>query len=441
MAAVRSGSMCSTGIVGGAKHRVCGFKVWARLAPTKLAAAVVRGALALALISLISLFSVRIVQAKGPKETVLYSFCPVVSYCTAGGGLLSPLTSDGAGNLYGTTSYGGVFGGGTVFELSPNSKGGWTESNLYNFCSLSNCADGGGPQYAGVIFDKAGNLYGTTYGGGANGDGTVFELSPAGNSWAETVLYSFTGRADGANPETGLIMDSKGTLYGATSPGYARATVFELSRSASGWKKKVISKIATYYAGLTMDAAGNIFGIGYVRGKSIVFELSPKGGGWTLTVLHKFSEAGANPQGTLVLDHAGNLYGTTFNGGAKNDGAVYRLSSDNGGKWTEKVLFSFNARDPKRGNNPSGGVVLDAAGNIYGTTAYGGDTQTSQGIVFELIAPVGEGSYEERVLCDFSGSNGLFPIASLIRDRAGKLYGTTYMGGSYDSGVTFEVIP
>ena len=192
-----------------------------------------------------------------------------------------------------------------------------------------------------------------------------------------------------------------------------------------------------------MDAAGNIFGIGgSTRGHSSVFELSPNGnGGWNPTVIHTFAQTNMDPQGTLALDPAGSLYGTTLYGGAKNAGTVYKLTPAKQRKWTFKILHSFDAQDPKDGNDPWGGVVLDAAGNIYGTTAFGGDHKTSQGTISSSVAPVGKSRYKEQVIASFNGKNGLFPIASLIRDSAGNLYGTTYMGGAYDNGIVFVVTP
>ncbi len=387
-------------------------------------------------------------QAKEPKETVLYSFCPDEPGCTAGGGLESPVTMDAAGNIYGTTSFGGIYGGlgGTVFELSPNGSGGWNETNLYNFCSLPNCADGEDPGYSGAILDSKGNLYGTAGTGGAYGYGVVFELSPVGGSWTETILYNFTSGADGAGPTSGVIMDPAGNLYGTTAWSANReppGVVFELSSSGGGWTEQVIYETYTDAAGLTMDGAGNIFGIGgSTRAGETVFELSPNGnGGWNPTVIHTFDQTNMDPEGTLVLDQAGNLYGTTAYGGAKNAGTVYKLSPAKQGKWTFKIVHSFDAEDPKGGNDPYGGVVLDAAGNIYGATSFGGDHKTSQGTIFELVAPVGKGNYKEQVLGSFNGKNGLFPVASLIRDAAGNLYGTTYKGGAYNNGVVFEVTP
>jgi len=331
----------------------------------------IRGALTLAVVSALVLIVMAGRPAQAQTETVLYNF----TGGSDGYDIASSLTPDGAGNFYGTAVAGGLGEGysgyGTVFELSPNGNGSWTETTLYSFCSAPNCTDGAYPDFSHLIFDAAGNLYGTAYSGGANGYGVVFELSPVGTSWTETVLYSFAGGADGEHPFSGLIMDGAGNLYGIAyyDPD---GTVFELSPSGSGWTEQVIYSYNSCcnqgFGGLTMDAAGNIFG---AEG-STAFELSPSGnGGWTATVIHTF--AGAPKDGDVaqympVLDQAGNLYGTTAEGGTKNCGTVYKLSPEKKGKWKEKILYSFKGtydESGKDGNVPAG-IVLDSAGNIYG---------------------------------------------------------------------------
>jgi uncharacterized repeat protein (TIGR03803 family) len=306
-----------------------------------------------------------------------------------------------------------------------------------------------------------GNIYGTAQFGGANGYGVVFELSPAGTNWTETVLYSFAGGTDASYPMNGLIFDPAGNLYGITQNGGGgnTGTVFELSPSGGGWTEQVIYNIpdgnnSPGTAGLTMDAAGNIFGVsGFLPG--IVFELSPNGsGGWNPNAIHTFAgppKDGELPDSTLVLDKAGNLYGTTVLGGAhgvpaQSGGTVYELSPGKNGKWTEKILYSFKGLVGgvrQDGREPYAGIVFDASGNIYGTTAAGG-MYADYGTVFELLA----GSHEEKVLWNFNGTDGRLPFESLILDSAGNLYGTTELGGSgecypYDvgCGVVFEVNP
>jgi uncharacterized repeat protein (TIGR03803 family) len=395
-----------------------------RFGSTKLAAAAIRGALTLAVLAALLLIAAFPAQAQ--TETVLYNFY----YGSDGAYPIAHLTSDGAGNLYGTTcNYeGGGPGYGTVFELSPNGSGGWKETVLYSF---TGGADGSNPIDSGVIFDSVGNLYGTTYQGGANGLGVVFELSPVGGSWTETVLYSFAGGADGANPLTGVIMDRAGNLYGTVSSG----AVFELTPSGGGWTEQVIYATEVLEEGLTMDAAGNIFG----AGDSGVFELSPNGnGGWSPTVIYTFCgylPRPCGPVGTLVLDQAGNLYGTTDFGGSNDNGTVYKLSIGTKGKWTGAILHSFLGGTD--GRDPFAGVVLDAAGDIYGTTHFGG--KSDGGTVYELVALFGTTSYREKLLWSFSGWDGYWPLGSLILDSSGKLYGTTVFGGSSGQGVAFEV--
>jgi uncharacterized repeat protein (TIGR03803 family) len=337
-------------------------------------------------------------------ETVLHSF-----NITNGASPLAGVIFDSSGNLYGTTAGGGGrSAAGTVFELSPKAGGGWTETVLHEF---NNDGDASNPR-AGLIFDASGNLYGTTFGGGKYGGGTVFELSPnADGGWTEAILYNFNEKGNsGAGPEAGLISDSSGNLYGTTSGAgkYGYGTVFELSPEAdSSWTATILHsfdvedglKDGTYpMAGLTFDAAGNLYGTTYSGGEyngGTVFELSPRaGGGWTETILHSFNvetqgpEDGLYPLAGLTFDAAGNLYGTTQQGGnlnyctqANGCGTVFELSPIAGGGWTERVLHSFNITD---GNYPSAGLVFGASGNPYGTTFSGGP-EDDYGTVFEII--------------------------------------------------------
>jgi len=380
----------------------------------------------LALVLLSALLLIAAQPAQAQTETVLYNF----TGSPDGNDPTSRLTADSAGNFYGTTYYGGDGspGFGTVFELSPNGGGGWNETVLYRF---TGGADGAYPAYSDVIFDSAGNLYGTTYrGGGEFGLGVAFQLTPNGGGWTESVLHVFKGgEIDGGHPESRLIMDKAGNFYGTTfSGGNTQGTVFELSPAPGGtWTERIIYGAKATYAGLTMDAAGNIFGT--TRDQK-VFELSPNGnGGWNASVIHVFTGSpndGAGPYGTLVFDSAGNLYGTTRAGGTYTRGTVYELSPGPNG-WTERILYSFRGGiNPK---HPLGGVVLDAAGNIYGTTTRGTVA------TFELVN-IGGGSYTFKILCG-DGS-----LASLFLDTAGNLYGTSLsnpFGGIF--GKVFECTP
>jgi uncharacterized repeat protein (TIGR03803 family) len=394
---------------------------------------------ALVVAALVVMLFIAAGPAHAQTETVLYSFCSQPD-CSDGFFPESGLTFDGAGNLYGTTTSGGTGIGGTVFELSPNG-GGWSETVLHDFCPQRPCLDGEYPLAAKLIFDSAGNLYGTTDEGGANGLGTVYELSPAAGSWTENVLYSFCSQpncADGEYPFGGVIMDSAGNLYGTTT---VVSRVYELSPNGSGgWTEQGIGGGCIQApAGLSMDASGNIFGVGCY----VVFELSPNGsGGWKETTVHIFNggpKDGSGPYGTPVFDDAGNLYGTTRWGGVNNYGIVWKLIPKTKGKrkgqWKEKILHTFKG-GTKDGASPWAGVTLDSSGNLYGTTSVGG--KYGDGTVFELT-PNGESGYGYKVLWSFNGADGDQPFNGLTLDSAGNLYGTTFYGGS--GGVVFEVTP
>jgi uncharacterized repeat protein (TIGR03803 family) len=314
------------------------------------------------------------------------------------------LVFDKAGNLYGTSAQGGIYDAGAVFELTPKAGGGWTTKVLHSF--NPNGPDGNDP-LGGVIFDLYGNLYGTTYYGGANNAGTVFELIPQPTGgWVEQVLYSFTANGtDGQYPVAGLILDAVGNLYGTT---------FEGGNRSAG--------------------CGN-FGCG------TVFELAHgTGGTWAEKILYSFSGTdGGSPWGSLTLDAAGNLYGTTTGFNASNYGSVFELTPSSGGGWTETVLHTF-ASGGTDGQSPYAGLLLDAVGNLYGTT-YGGGPH-SYGTVFELKHTTGAG-WLEKVLHGFGaigdGSNPSY--GALTQDSAGNLYGTTSSGGSAYFGTAFKLVP
>ena len=368
------------------KDRLNISDVGARFGLTKLAAATARVVLRLAVLSTL-LIAAR--SAEAQTETVIHTFTG-----SDGSTLIAGLTSDGAGNFYGATLYGGAAGHGTIFELSPNGVGGWNETVVYSFAGGSDGSLPTGP----VLFDGAGNLYAATIFGGAFGKGTAFELSPAGASWTKTILYNFAGKGGGTHPQTGLVMDAAGNLYGSATYG-----VFQLSPSGGAWMSKTIYATgpSTYIANrLTLDAAGNIF----AASLSKIIELSPNGkGGWRTTVLHKFAGSpndGAYAQGTLVFDQAGNLYGTTSGGGlgtGLGNGTVFELSpTTKPGKWTEKILYFFQGGND--GALPFAGVVFDVAGNIYGTTRGFG---TPKGTVFELAVSGGVATTRRR----FSGAS------------------------------------
>jgi uncharacterized repeat protein (TIGR03803 family) len=364
------------------------------------------------------------------------------------------LIADAAGSLYGTTSDGGSLtcktGCGTAFELTPVAGGG-IQKTLHRF--TDDGTDGVNP-FAGLVFDTSGNLYGTAESGGANNDGVVFELSPgADGNWTEIVLYSFGNGTDAGGPQTNLIFDTAGNLYGTTEYGgdYGVGTVFELSPSAGGvWTESVIHSFnldgtdGTYpRAPLIVDSARNLYSTttqGGAYDYGTVFELSPmEGGTWTETILHSFNNNGTDgfqPFSSLALDAAGNLYGVTSLGGTYDAGTVFAVLPSSG-SWTETVLHSFN-NIGAGGYEPQAAPVFDSAGNLYSTTSYGG--AYNDGTVFELV-PTGGGNWTGKVLWSFDGTNGAHSYTGLLVDSFGDLYGTTEEGGAHDYGLVFEIKP
>lgn len=365
-----------------------------------------------------------------------------------GGTPYGRLLADGAGNLYGTTMDGGIGGNGTVFKMTPKGGGKWTETILRAF----NGKDGATP-VAGLIADGAGALYGTTEAGGAGSSGTAFKLAPPSGgkkAWTETVLCAFGG-TKGIHPSAGLIADSAGNLYGTTISGGAGGygTVFALRPPAAGkkaWTETVLYSFSggdgEYpHAGLIADSAANLYGTtisGGANGDGTVFALTPPAEGktvWTETVLHAFGgKDGESPNAGLITDSAGNLYGTTIEGGTFGEGTVYRLTPPAEGEtdWTETVLHSFKSKD---GEEPYAGLLAGGGGNLYGTALYGGADGT--GTLFELT-PSGS---TLTVLHAFKGNDGEEPFAGLIADSAGNLYGTASQGGLYGFGTVFELTP
>lgn len=262
------------------------------------------------------------------NETVLQSFYPDSGQSP----FFGPLVFDKSGNIYGTTSQGGFYGGGVAYELVAGS--GWMMSKLYSFDTVPGSGDGYAP-FAGMVFDAVGNLYGTTEDGGpasgcSDGCGTVFRLSPGEGTWGESIVYPFSP-STGYHPTSTPIMDSSGNLYATTfDGGTGQGTVFELTPNFEGWQFSILYAFPAChpYAGVTMDTAGNLYGTcsaGGADGLGMIFKLTNSGGSWTLSDLHDFTGGsdGANPSGAVVLDSSGNVYGTATRGG--------NLSNCNGG--------------------------------------------------------------------------------------------------------------
>jgi uncharacterized repeat protein (TIGR03803 family) len=350
------------------------------------------------------------------------------------------LIIDGVGNLYGTTAYGGtgncvllgnVVGCGTVYELSPPAqKGGqWTETVLYSFPTATQ----GYFPWGDLVFDRAGNLYGATAFGGSKGTtcdkfyggqcGVVFELSPPktkGGKWTEKVLHNFAGIAsglqdgDGAEPNGGLILDSRGAIYGAT-----------------------------YYGGYNCSHNSN-------QGCGTAFKLGPprkKGGAWTETVLYRFKGVpdGGGPMSGLVFDANGALYGTTQGGGEGNaEGTVFSLTPRANGSWTERILHSFQDRDD--GAEPRGSLVVGSKGELYGTASGGGGSNFA-GTVFRLKRN-SAGGWTFAPLYSFAGvkqGDGAYPAGDILLVE-GNIFGTTQVGGTGQGcqggcGTVFEASP
>jgi uncharacterized repeat protein (TIGR03803 family) len=369
-----------------------------------------------------------------------------------------------AGYLYGTTRFGGAADNGTVFRLSP--AGAMTL--LYSFC-VQPCTGDGYQPVAGLIRDPAGNLYGTTkFGPYPQDNGTVFRLSPIGQGkYQETILYGFTAPTGGYNLASGVIRDAHGNLYGTT---YAAddvsdtGTVYELTPTASGpWTLTTLYSFLLTgggapggpLAGVIMDGHGNLyattntggtgeFGIAFMLTRGLTVP-------WNLSTLFSFDDGtyGGYPEGNLIMDAKGNVYGTNSAGG-KEGGVVYKLTRSPITPWVPTALYSFcQATGCLDGRQPRAGVVMDGQGNLYGTTYFGGSgnglsgvpctTCTANGIVYK-IDTLGN----ETVLYNFTGKgDGANPSASLAIDAEGNLYGTTYAGGTSTCGcgTIFKVVP
>ncbi len=299
------------------------------------------------------------------------------------------------GTLYGTTQSGGNCAStcGTVFNLSPlpavckAALCSWDEKVIYRFKGPVD--DGSHPGYGDLVFDKAGNLYGTTILGGSNVSGVVYELTPSDGSWTESILYNMTSDS-GIYPYSGVIFDHTGNLYGTafeSGPETIYGTVYQLTPPGSGWEETTLYNFqevtdgASPWGGVISDSSGDLYGTTASDGPSgggTVFKLTPSNGTYTLTVLHSFAGIGG-PQGGLTMDASGNLFGTTYGDGIHRYGNVFELSPSDGG-WTYTDLYDFTGGND--GGNPYGSVAVDASGNLYGTTtSYG---THGYGVIWEI---------------------------------------------------------
>ena len=385
--------------------------------------------------------------ASAQTEKVLYSF-------TGGADGAEPrdeLVMDASGNLYGATYFGGNttqcdYGCGVIFEISPGSGGTWTYQTLYTFSGK----DGANPN-GGLIFDKKGNLYGTTMQGGTFGFGTAFELEAQANgTWKEIVLYNF-GKNSTA-PSAHLVFDKNGNLYGVSElGGYCGnegcGKVFRLQHSKSGsWTEKPLLNLGKVDYGnepdgsVIRDRKGNLFGTAYFRGPCHgggLFEVSPgPKDQWTSQLLIGFGcggTGGINPDGTLSFDAKGNLFGVLANSGRGKAGGIFEFDR---GAGKEVILHEFNGSD---GANPECKPVFDSSGNFYGATSAGGSANL--GVVFSMTKK-SNGHWQYAVLHSFAGgSDGASPDSGVILDSSRNIFGTTVAGGSSGAGAIYEITP
>ncbi len=359
-----------------------------------------------------------------------------------------PLSFDAAENAYGTTAAGGDFGLGTVFMITPSGE----EQIIWSF---TGGPDGSDP-HGGVILDFDGNLYGTAVAGGSgfcsgDGCGVVFKLTNSGGTWNAFPIYSFTGGDDGFGPGSPLIWDTAGNLYGTAPDGGkdGNGVVFELSPTDNGWQQRVLHAFTGKRDGavgslgaLLMDSAGNIYGtseLGGDAGAGAVYELSPTGkGSWKFTTLYDFKGMpdAANPYGGLVLDNIGNLYGTTYFGGELGMGTVFQLSHGPNGAWQENILYSFQGGTD--GSFPTSTPFFAYPfTTLYGTTTTGGRPSCDCGTIFSL--KFSHGTWKEKIDHLFGkGRDGSYPIYGLTA-ADGVLWGTTPVGGTDSGGTLFQL--
>jgi uncharacterized repeat protein (TIGR03803 family) len=353
---------------------------------------------------------------------------------------------DVSGRLYGTTPRGGVcYACGVVFELTAKAGGVWKYHLLY---ALKSSGDAQNP-VGNIVFDAAGNLYSAASAGGANNLGAVFALTLGANGkWTERLIHSFGAAADGSLPAAGVTIDAAGNLYGTTSAGGANGygTVYKLSPNSNGsWSESILYNFGPAPDGLApsaeliFDPKGNIYGTTVAGGTAesgTVYELSPNAGGWTETILYNFPTPGVGyPVAPLLLDSAGNLYGVGKGDG--QNGSAFELTPHPNGSWSEKTLYTFHNR--RHGFNPYSGLTSDAKGNLWGTADYGGPDEV--GVVYKLIPGAG-GVWTQKVVHSFGGGNdGAYVSAGVTFSKSGVAYGATVAGGADNQGTVYEIKP
>ena len=375
----------------------------------------------------LALMVVPVLSLGGPQPAQARGLTVLYNFAGSsdGGDPFASLIRDSAGNLYGTADYGGAAFAGVVFKVAPNG----TETVLYNF---SGGADGAQP-FSALVRDKAGNLYGTTTMGGSANAGVVFKLDPGGT---ETVLHNFTGGTDGTTPTGGLLEDNAGNFYGTASQGGTSNAGVLFKINAKG-KYSILhtftgaandGKYPTYTS-LLMDSVGALYGVteeGGAANGGILYKFSTG----KLTILHSFiggTTDGCNVLGVPFMDGNGNFYGTTSSCGTSSLGTVWTVSSNG----NETVLHSF-AGGTTDGEYPLAGVIVDASGNIYGNTETGGASNV--GTVYE-ISPNGTFT----LVHSFDGTDGKYPYGSFVRTAKGTLFGSTQNGGTIGYGTVWKM--
>lgn len=375
--------------------------------------------------------------AQAQTFSVLHSF-------TGGGDGNTPwaLVADQAGNLYGTTESGGA-GYGVIFKLHPTGSG-WTLSPIYTFQGGNDGDDPIGVSFGpdGTLYGTT--VYGGSNNCSPNGCGTVFKLTPQATAcksalcpWTETILHTFDAHTGGAYPPNAVVFDAAGNLYGTVLLGgpSGEGLVYELSRSGSNWTETVLYQFASdtgdyAVAGLVFDQAGNLYGATADGGPccGMIYELTPSGGGWTEQTLHNFQggDDGGQSSTNLLLAPSGELFGATLGDPSGGNGTVFGLTPSNGG-WTYDLLFNLPAY------GPYAGFTMDAAGNLYGVDRVGQDP----GAIFKLT-PSGSGWIYTTLYTFSCGSDGCLPNTVIVGAN-GNLYGTASGGGSYGHGTVWEI--
>lgn len=393
------------------------------------------------------------VAARAQTFQLIYQFAGGVSSQHP----IAGVTVDARGNLFGTTAWGGGSrtGSGTAYELQRTNSG-FVFHMLHAF---GNGVDGSFP-WAGVTIGPDGSLFGTTYTGGTTQNGVIYNLRPpatfcgsASCAWRESILYNFTRGSDGGDAQGGVVFDSHGNMFGSNVNGGSGnvGVVYEMTRSGSGWNYQVIYPFSNGQDGgnpgpLILDSAGNLYGPAAVGGLpgcegfgcGTIFKLSWSGTGWTEQTLYSFHDSadGSDPQGGVIMDASGNVYGTTCCG-TGTAGTVFELSPA-GGTWAFNLLYSYNGS----GLGPQGNLVRDTAGNLYGASVFNG--RFNEGVVFKLTPTTGGWIYTP--IHDFTGgADGEWPEGGLAVDTNGNIFGTTYQGGlqncSDGCGVVYEITP